>query len=642
MKKKLFFAAVAIVALASCSDNEFIGDNSPTTQQENAADEIQFAFNVKNTTRADLYGADAADKLGGEFIVLGVKGDGTGVDQTTVFKSYTVNWTANTAGKTESNTADWEYVNRSNYFGLSGAQAIKYWDYSTTAYDFAAYSVGKGNTLIKSGDLAANKILASEITYATSSPEAVAGFTLKGSREDLTECYITDMKTVAKADYGKEVELEFRSLATKVRMAIYETIPGYSVKDVKFYSTDQGATIAAANYASATSATLIGAAFYAGGEYKVTYPKIGSGNSGDSDYKKAHVSITSTGYTTATTQTFGTLNYTTGEDALATGGSIYLKRASNDPSFAGTGTYYQTVLPKEEGTVLEMCVDYTLVSTDGSAEEITVHGAKAFVPAVYTKWMPNYAYTYIFKISDNSNGYTNPDGTDPAGLYPITFDAIVLDSEETGKQTTITTVATPSITTYQKGHVYSTKNSYDNTKNIYVQVQNDGTLITDLNHKDGSSKYDKTFFYKLSAEKTEADVMDALNIRTSGDATTVVGRNELTLTPATINLEIEAIPGEDGNDIKVDKGKAAELDPDAAGTYAFVYLVSAGTAGYVYTAVQLTGADAPSDFTTAYYKQTAPNAFTLCVAGDYVQNKYYYKRYQDLNNVYAVKVIKVE
>ena len=629
-----------------------MGDSPGTkTVEETTGEGIAFAGGFKAVTRANSYGADAADLLGNQFIVLGVKGDGTGKNQKDVFKSYTVQWTANTAGKTESNTADWEYVGKSNYFGLTGAQAIKYWDYSTTAYDFCAYSVGNGNTLITTGDPGNNQILASAITYAytddtdPSNPvEQTASFTLKGSRDDLAECYITDMKTVAKANYNKEVELEFRSLATKVRMAIYETVPGYSVKDVKFYSTDQGASIS--SFATATSATLIGKAFYSGGKYTVTYPNIGSdksptGANNTTDYNKAHVSITPTG-TTATTQTFGELDYAAGEDALASEGSIYLKRASNNPSFAGTGTYYQTVLPKEDGTVLEMCVDYTLVSNDGSGEEITVHGAKAFVPAVYTKWLPNYAYTYIFKISDNTNGYTNPNDSDPAGLYPITFDAIVLDSEETGHQTTITTVATPSITTYQKGHVYSASNEYDNTKMIYVQVHNDGTLITDLNSKDGEDKFDKSFFYKLSADKTEADVMDALNIRTSGDATTIVGRNGLSLTPATINREITAIPGEDGNDIEVNEGEAAELDPAEGGTYAFVYLVSTGSPTWIYTAEQLTEDDAPSNFTTDYYKQTAANDFTQCVAGDYDKNKYYYKRYQDLNNVYAVKVIKVQ
>ena len=643
--KKIYLLATALAALVSCSSDDFMGD-SPGTQtvEETTGEGIAFAGGFKAVTRANSYGADAADLLGNQFIVLGVKGDGTGKDQTDVFKNYTVKWTANTAGKTESNTADWEYVGVTPISGITGVttQTIKFWDYSTTAYDFAAFSAGKGNTIISTdpGTIPANQILATPIVYAKTSPETTASYTLKGSRDDLAECYITDMKTVAKANYNKEVELEFRSLATKVRMAIYETVPGYSVKDVKFYTTDQGATIASENYATAASATLIGAAFYSGGKYTVTFPTIGSSNSGNSDYEKAHVSIEPTGET-ATTQTFGSLNYAAGEDALS-GSSVYLKRTSIDPSFAGTGTYYQTVLPKEDGTVLEMCVDYTLVSNDGSGEEITVHGAKAFVPAVYTKWLPNYAYTYIFKISDNTNGYTNPDGTDPAGLYPITFDAIVLDSEETGHQTTITTVSTPSITTYQKGHVYSTTNSYDNTKMIYVQVHNDGTLITDLNSKDGEEKFDKSFFYKLSADKTEADVMDALNIRTSGDATTIVGRNSLSLTPATIDREITAIPGEDGNDIEVNKGEAAELDPDEGGTYAFVYLVSTGSPTWIYTAEQLTDDGAPDNFITEYYKQTAANTFTPCVADDYEKDKYYYKRYQDLNNVYAVKVIKVQ
>ena len=112
------------------------------------------------------------------------------------------------------------------------------------------------------------------------------------------------------------------------------------------------------------------------------------------------------------------------------------------------------MLPNEEGTSLELRIDYTLVSIDGSDEEIKVHGAKAFVPSTYTKWLPNYAYTYVFKISDNTNGVTNPSDLTHEGLYPITFDAVVVDSEE-NTQSTITTVTLPSVTTYQKDHVVS-------------------------------------------------------------------------------------------------------------------------------------------------------------------------------------------
>ena len=683
MKTKYFiFAASALVALASCSNEEYIGDNNGLTAAENDGS-INFGGGFKAVTRADKYNKDAADLLGAQFIVTGVKGDGTGTGQSDVFKSYTVNWEQNTAGKTESNTADWEYVGKTNLFGLVGPQSIKYWDYSTTAYDFAAYSVGNGNTIITSGDPAANQILATAISYnatqigETGKYQITSAYTLKGTREALAKCYITDMKTVAKANYKQEVELQFRSLSSKVRMAIYETVPGYSVKDVYFFhdnSTSRGTDISAN-----TAATLFGDdIFYGGGTYTISFPHIGSGNSGDTDYNKAHVTIEGATATKEDTQGFGPLNYTNGEAALAGGSAIYLKRTAQNPSFAGTDTYYQTMLPNENGVVLEMRVNYTLVSNDGSNEEIKVYGARAFVPAIYTKWLPNYAYTYIFKISDNSNGWTNPT-TDPEGLFPITFDAVVLDDEATGKQTTITTVATPSITTYQKGHVYSASDEYK-TGDIYAQVNNEGTLITDLNHQTASVD-DKSFFYKLTgvANPTEALVEDALNIRASVETGVITGRNDLVLTPATIDNTVTTIPGEDGNDIEINAGEAAKLSPAAAGNYAYVYLVSTGTPTDVITTVVLS--TAPADWVASdanvYYTDAACTvkdeaAFSTAVALteepadwnatnnvyytdaacttpaniEYADNTYYkkqvrYKKYTNLNNTYGVKVIKV-
>lgn len=634
MKTKYYFlAALASLTFASCADDSFIGDNSPTTQEVAETDAINFGNGFKAVTRADKYDKAAADLLGAEFYVKGVKGDGTGTGQTDVFNSYTLNWVQNTAGTTESNTSDWEYVGKTNHFGLAGAQAIKYWDYNTTAYDFCAFSIGAGNTLITTGTPNDGEILApaAGINYATAT---TAAYTLRGAKDDLVKCYITDMKTVAKANYNQEVSLEFRSLATKVRMALYETVPGYSVRDVEFFTDD--ATARGTDISLNTDATLFGTGvFYTSGTYTVKFPHIGSGNSGDDDYNKAHVAIT--GAATANTQGFGTLNYTSAEGAEAAG-TYYLGRTSSAPSFAGTGTWYQNMLPNEDGVVLEMRVNYTLVPTDGAAETIKVYGAKAFVPAKFTKWLPNYAYTYIFKISDNTNGWTNPT-TDPAGLYPITFDAVVLDPEETGKQTTITTVATPSITTYKKGHVYSASNEYT-AGDIYVQVQNDGALVNDLN---GDSPFQKSYLYKLTgtANPTEALVMDALNIRASetGSPATITGRNGVILTPATFDATITAIPGEDGNDITVTAGQAVEFNA-TAGTYAYVYQVSAGASTPVITTcVSATELDGWNASDNIYYTDAA---CTIKADEAFVANKTYYRKYTDLNNVYAVKVIKVQ
>ena len=643
MKKNLFLAAVAIVALASCSDDTFVGDTSPTNPDDNGIEAINFGGGFKAVTRADKVGADAAALLGNKFYVTGVKGDGTGTGQTYVFKTYSVEWGANTAGNSESNTADWEYVGKTHNFASNTSitsQTIKYWDYATTAYDFCAYSLGGGSAT------------GTFIDYTNATTTA---YTLTGSRDDLAKCYITDMKTVAKASYGNIVELQFRSLATKVRMALYETVPGYSVQNVNFY-VDDATTVRATGTGDGklnnTDATLFGGttgtttgAFFTEGTYTVSFPHIGSSyaaggtNAVDAthphtDYNKAHVAMAVTNSTT--TQSFGALQYT----------SSKLATASNAPTFAGTASpYYVSMLPNETGAVLEMRVNYELIADDGSGEVITVHGAKAFVPQVYTKWLPNYAYTYIFKISDNTNGWTDPSGADPAGLYPITFDAVTLDPIDTGnEQTTITTVAAPSITTYQKGHLYKDADEYTAAKgDIYVRVMDNSAnpvaAKTDLNSK--GKLYTVT---TTNASISEATVMDALNIVETG----TTGRNGITVTEVTPTFPV-AIVGPDGNNIAVAENSVAKFTPSAPTTpatviyYAYVYDYTTGTptAGDIYTAVQLTDESAPSDFTSKYFIKNVDGTYTQCVAGDYKKDNYYYVHYSNLNHTYSVKIIKV-
>lgn len=617
MKKYLFLAA-AVTMMASCSDNNYVGDNNPNSPDGSGA--IAFGSGFKAVTRGNTTGAQAADLLNKKFVVSGFKGDGT--TMSTVFDNYIVNWVENTAGKTASNTSDWEYVgiNAAAPSAISGQQTIKYWDYSTSQYDFAAYSLGT-NTSITTGTPTSGEILVTSISPG--SPSRLT-YTLKGSAVDLAKCYISDMVTVAKANYQKEVQLTFRSLGTKIRVGFYETVPGYSVKDVKFY-TDDATSIATG--ASATSATLFmpsgTVGFGSAGTYTVTFAS-----------NVAQVAFTKDGEAALTTQKdFGALGYKA-KEGNETGTNIYLGRSSNDVSYAGSG--YTTVLPNTaSGDVLELRVDYTLESIDGSGEVIKIHGAKAFVPATYTVWKPNYAYTYIFKISDNTNGWTSTTDTDPAGLYPITFDAIVTEAvDANNEQTSITTVASPSITTYQKGHD-TTKDEYSAaTGKIYVQVMVDGTLKNDL----GTNGR----LYTLNTAKTEAEVMDALNIQVSSTETAITGRNGLVLTKAESDATITTIPGEDGNNITVTAGTAASFTP-AAGTYAYVYDATpspAPAATYIYSAES--SESKPSDWTTAdtWYKD--PDGVNAVVDGDWVANKIFYKKYTNLNKVYGVKVIKVQ
>lgn len=610
--KKYIFLATALAALVSCSENEFVGDENITNTSQNEQGAIAFGTGLKAVTRSDKTGADAAKLLNNKFIVGGFKGNGT--TMTKVFDNYIVQWAANTAGKTTSNTSDWEYVGITAAVpsAITGSQTIKYWDYAASQYDFAAFSTGDipAAKVKTSGTAGSGEVVISGISAANT--YAGPTYVIKGAATELAKCYISDLVTAYNpADFQKEVQFKFRNLATKVRVALYETVPGYSVKQVKFYTNDATTLTTGA---SATSATLYAPntgttdVFYTKGTATVSFPTIGSTKTGETDYNKAHVTIAPLGEGSSETQSFGTLNYTGKHDREADGS--YLAITSANPTFAGTATdnYYTTALPNETGTVLKLRVDYTLVATDGSGEEIKIHGATAYVPAIYAAWKSNYAYTYIFKISDNTNGWTSTVDTDPAGLFPITFDAVVVDAEE-HTQSTITTVATPSITTYQKGHDYSAQETYK-AGDIYVQVMTGTTLESNLGTKG--------FLYTLSnAAATEAEVMDAISIQEATIANppaTITGRNSLVLTNAASSMTvtgITTIPGADGNNITVTEGTAAKITA-TANTYAYIY--DTGTYNGIYLGTKPTG------WPTGYYTE---NTCTTAATGDFAAGTFY-------------------
>ena len=647
MKKYLFFAASAL-ALASCSSDDFVGDNSGNLHGTTNG-EIAFAGGTAKITRAGNHvGADAAKLLNNQFIVAGFKSataPTTGVSATPVFDHYTVHWDANTAGTTADNTSDWKYVGLTPQAGLSkiteGIQTIKYWDYSTAQYDFIAFSVGKAT--IKTGTEAATgdeEVHVTAVNPAKATDPAEGAYTIQGTVNALNKCYIADLVTAYnpevtnKPKYQDEVTLSFRNLTTKVRVALYETIPGYSVKDVKFYSNgtdDNNETV------SQESATLFASGreatdkFYGSGKATVYFKTVGKNKKDDSDYNKAHVTIE--GSDESTSKNFGNLDYTKSDDSRLGTDNIYLATKSSEATYATGKNHYEIVLPNETGTTLTLRVNYTLVANDGSGEKINVYGAKAIIPAKYAEWKSNYAYTYIFKISDKTNGLTGMT-TGPEGLYPITFDAVVADSEE-GNQSTITTVATPSITTYQKGHDIN-KNEYSAAKgDIYVMAMDkDGNLIPDL---------DKAVLYTVKDPKdigiSEATVHDALTIGASTTGSTTKGRNGIELTTvADKDATITTIPGVDGNNIDVIAKTAAKFTP-AAGTYAFVYEITPDPAPAqteLHTAVtfaagtDLTGKD--------YYKDEAcKDPATGLADGKTV----YYQKITNTNKTYAIKVIKV-
>lgn len=566
MKKYIFLAASALT-LASCTSDDFLGDTPGNVQSNTSA--INFDGGTGKITRATLKAEKAAEALNNNYVVFGYK---TAKDdtKTTVFDHYTINWN-NQAGKTESNTCGWEYVGQkaNSLSSLTGEkeQTIKYWDYSAKQYDFVAFSFGKANQ----GEGESN-VKASQINNTPT-------YTLTGNVKELAKCFIADRitakPTVAQKKnnllvaYKDNVQFNFRSLSTKVTMGIYEIIPGYSVKDVKFYSSDN------------TPATDNKPTLYAkdknipagNGTVTVTFPTT---TESETDYNKAHVEFTAaTGSEKSSSIQFGTLSTVESEkQEKTTTGFIGrdITTFSTPKKDDGKTKAYEVVIPAKVGD-LTLKVDYTLESIDGSGETIKVTGATAVVPEEYTNWEPNYAYTYIFKISDKTNGST---GGGTAGLYPIVFDAIVTETE-TGKQETITTVETRSITTYAKNAI---NNEYLPNTNIYVSVSGTNGKSEELYKKNSTAEeqiVSYTYYAKLyklsgtteSITEAEAEAILKNNKTLGGKTLTEVGTYSEDQIDNHFVSQIDAADAVDGVAVK---GKFFKFTPKAEGTYVFAYV----------------------------------------------------------------------
>lgn len=457
------------MALASCSSDDFLGEIQGN-EQNGATSAINFGGDTGKITRATSEGADAAGLLGNNFVVVGFKGSNEDAanNENYAFDHYNVNFKEGSAFSTESNRAGWEYVNQdmkvkgtepAASLAQSGAsqQTIKYWDHSCASYDFIAFSMGKKD--------AASKYATP--THVDKGHLKDAAYTLSGNVNTLSECYISDMKTVTEPNYNKtSVSMSFRHLASKVRMALFEIVPGYVISDVKFY-TDTEATSTTTN----PEGTLIGK-FNNSGTLTVYFPTTGTKHATEKDYNKAHVKFTASTVAgevgVLTSKKFGAVNYNNQAEGTISAGTTYLSQNAATPSYCGTG--YQNVLPSEgAASAITLRIDYKLTSVDGSNETINVKGATATVPAQYTEWKSGYAYTYIFKISQDTNGSTGGAST---GLTAISFDAVVVDDEANGLQETITTVSDNSFTTYgyKDNKVTTNGNEYVNGTDIYATV----------------------------------------------------------------------------------------------------------------------------------------------------------------------------
>lgn len=569
---KFFIAAASALALASCSSDDFLGEIQGN-EQNGATSAINFGGDTGKITRATSEGADAADLLGNNFVVVGFKGskEDAANNETYAFDHYNVNFGNGTANSTESNRAGWEYVNQDmNVKGTdpkaplaleAKQQTIKYWDHSCKFYDFIAFSMGKGSASKYATPTAVNKADLKNAAY-----------TLTGDVNTLSECYISDMKTVEEKDYGKTVSMSFRHPASKVRMALFETVPGYVISDVKFYD--------ATSTTPTTEGTLIGT-FNNSGTLTVYFPTTGIVNKDNKDYNKAHVKFTAS---TAAGETgvlnhkgFGAVNYNNQAEGTIPAGKTYLSQNAAKPSYCGDG--YQNVLPSEgAASAITLRIDYKLTSVDGSKETINVKGATATVPAEYTEWKSGFAYTYIFKISQDTNGSTGGSST---GLTAISFDAVVVDDEANGFQETITTVSDNSITTYgyKDNKVTTGGNEYVNGTDIYATVYVPAAGETPAQTFAPQKLYTVTLEAGATQTINEASVANAL-VNGTNDATaktwtvTDKAKKKMVVTETTgVASEVTSVPAYSGHTLSVNalKWTGVVTDPATETYYAVEY-----------------------------------------------------------------------
>lgn len=402
MKKYYFVSAIAALALASCANDDFLGEVPGNNPSAVNGKEISFSGEAGKISRATGSETDAT-KLGNRFWVYGTKKI-SDTDKL-VYNNYLVKYTTKTG--TTSNTKTWQYSglnnssdkegeNTYNYIpaidgAYSAEQGLKFWDYSASSYTFTAFSAPSNDLTGESPKIKVKK-------------ETNGNYTITlNANADVDKLYFADKMEVSSTNkYNQAVQFTFRNLITKVRVGMYTTIPGYTVQIKKFYAGENLGTADENKFVASAENTALK---LDGSSYTVSYNDKGTPT----------LDISTAGRAASQSTTLEL-----GSNLLNT--NLGTKR--DEATYDQSDKSFTCFLPQTANNDMKIKVDYQLTSTDGSGETIDVNGATVTVDKKDINWQINHSYTYIFKISENTNGST---GNDTVGLFPITFDAVVED-----------------------------------------------------------------------------------------------------------------------------------------------------------------------------------------------------------------------
>ena len=489
--KYFFFAALAVGALASCSSDEFMGENNSPGTQSQGIQAIDFGSGARNMTRST---GDDITKLAGNFMVAATKTVGSSTQK--VIDNYKVWNKASNATNNTTNRYGWEYVGNDGTdnlgegkISLEKNQSIKYWDLSASAYHYVAGSPTKAFEFIfGTGDVITGAKITGIRAHVSANPKTDAnGTAIAGDVTPIGAVYVADPIILdpngnhtggSGKNYENAVKFNFTGQQALVRVGIYETIPGYHVTSINFYpydKTNDKWSTTASTYHNVILNSLSNANYFLGGTLNATLTYDWNATPNPT------YSFTYNGATHSSNSWYGGSFYLSEEKPMLTTSSA---TKSEMDRFFGTDkemqeSGYFPVMPTATGATnspLVLKCDFTLTSDDHSGETIEVKGATAAIPANFSQWEINHAYTYLFKISDKTAGAQGV-------LYPIQFDAMIIDGKN-NRDGFITTVSVPSITSYQFASPYTNLENdqvnevgikYVTNERIYVTVQDNAT-----------------------------------------------------------------------------------------------------------------------------------------------------------------------
>ena len=351
-----YILSLSAVITASCvkeDPNGIIQPDPEVTPKPDPKPEQQAAVSFSSIMQEEISstrtGANtrAQEGLKKDFVVYGYK---TMTDNSSpiVFDGYNVTYNANSSGTSEDNSHNYSYVGGTSINGFS--QEIKYWDYSATEYRYWGY--------VKNDD----KISPSD----NGKTLTITGLQL-GTTEQ-TDYFISSLRVVPTADFGKVVQLEFIRPYAKVRVMFYS---GEKLED------DDTIELSKITFGPSDESKIP-----AQGTVKVVYPLDKSAKAETYTVTDVEASRKSCFDYSATAEAPLKLD----KDHCSTSTAI----AANPTGTGSSGEYYY-VLPVSTGATPP---SYTLsVSVDGDDELRT-----AVIPATFMNWKANYSYTYIFKI----------------------------------------------------------------------------------------------------------------------------------------------------------------------------------------------------------------------------------------------------